>query len=151
MSTALAMAKTTNMAKSEQPDHKTLCMRGFNYRETPEIIASQPGKQQSTLRFFSIKLRSGVECNAIRLGSSSWFSQDDRRKGWTGMEKDCTCVTRLEKGCSSARCAVGLVAGSTTRPFFPPDRSFLLVDEGTFLVKTSSLGHDKCPEVLASR
>jgi len=90
MSTALAMAKTTNMAKSEQPDHKILCMRGFNYRETPEIIASQPGKQQSTLLFFSIKLRSGVECNAIRLGSSSWFSQDDRRKGWTGMEKDCT-------------------------------------------------------------
>jgi len=38
--------------------------------------------------------------------------------------------------------AVGLVAGSTTRAFFPPDRSFLLVDEGTFLVKTLSLGYD---------
>ena len=42
----------------------------------------------------------------------------------------------------AAPSAVGLVAGSTTRPFFPPDRSFLLVDEGTFLDKTSSLGHD---------
>ena len=73
----------------EEPNHKILRMRGFNYREAPAIIASQLGKQQSTLRFLSIKLRSGVECSAIGLGSSSWFSRDDRQKGWTGMEKDC--------------------------------------------------------------
>jgi len=39
-------------------------------------------------------------------------------------------------------CAVGFVPKSTTRALSPPDRSFLLVDEGTFLVKTSSLGCD---------
>ena len=59
----------------------------------PAIIASQPGKQQSTPRFFWIKLRSGVECNAMGLGSSSWFSQDDLQKGWTGIENDCNPIT----------------------------------------------------------
>jgi len=38
--------------------------------------------------------------------------------------------------------AVHLVTGSTTRVFFPSHRSFLLVDECTFLVKTASLGDD---------
>ena len=38
--------------------------------------------------------------------------------------------------------AVHVVAGSTTRVFFPSHRSFLLVDKYTFLVETASLIDD---------
>jgi len=81
-SRALAM---TPDGQWQQPDQQFLCTHGFNYREAP---ASQCGRQQSTLRLFRTKLRSGVECNAIAQGSWSCFSQDDRHKGWTGKEED---------------------------------------------------------------
>ena len=80
---------TTPDGQLEQPDQRNLREHGFNYRETPAIVASQLERHESTLRLFPIKLKSGVECNAIGLSSAAWFSQDDRRKGWTGMEKDC--------------------------------------------------------------
>ena len=88
---------TTPDGQLERRDQGILRRHGCNYREILAIVACQDERHESTVRFCPIKLRSGVERNAIGLGSASWFSQDDRRKGWTGMEKDCTGPSNYRK------------------------------------------------------